>query len=88
MSRYEIEGRQPGTKVFVGWDHPLLTYFVQVYDEPSEQEGPEQEGPRVWLGASLREIYDLTDLKRAIRPHADLSLELGAVLYRDRDEGR
>jgi len=83
MSRHEIPGRSPGTTVFVGWDHPLMTYFVQVYDTASSEEGP-----AVWLGASWREIYDLDDLKRAIRRHADLTEELGATLYRDRDEGR
>lgn len=83
MSRYEIEGRKPGTKVFVGWDHPLLTYFVQVYDETSEEEGPQ-----VWIGAWLREIYGIEDLKRAIGPHADLSEDLAVTLYRDRDDGR
>lgn len=84
MSRYEIAGRRSGTRVAVGWDHPLLTYFVQVHDDRLDEE----ENPTVWLGASVRELYDLDDLKRAIRPHADLSLELGAALYRDRDEGR
>ena len=84
MSRYEIPGRKPGTTVAVGWDHPMLTYFVQVYDPAVE----EDENPVVWLGGKPRELYDLEDLKRAIRRHADLTDELAVTLYGDRDEGR
>ena len=82
MSRHEIPGRKLGTTVAVGWDQPMLTFFVQVYDPSAE------EGPSVWLGGKPRELYDLDDLKRAIRRHADLTPELVRTLYRDRDEGR
>ena len=83
MSRYEIEGRKPGTKVAVGWDPPMQTYFVQVYDSASDEEGP-----TVWLGGMLRELYELEVLERAIRPHAELPLELRSALCLDRDEDR
>ncbi|WP_158811226.1 hypothetical protein [Beijerinckia sp. L45] len=83
MSRYELDGRKPGFRVVVGWDQPMLTYFVHVFDPASKREGP-----TVWLGGTPSELYELDDLKRAIRPHADLTLQLFAQLYRDRDEGR
>ena len=85
MSRHEVAGRKPGSLVVVGWDHPLLTYFVHVY-APGDIPG-ECDGPKVWLGGTPRELYDVDDLKRAVRPHADLSPELLARLYGDRDEG-
>ncbi len=84
MSRHGIPGRAAGTQVVVGWDHPLLTYFVQVHQEGLDAD----ENPVVWLGASYRELYDLDDLKRAIRPYADLPADLAVTLYADRDEGR
>lgn len=84
MSRYELAGRKPGTTVSVGWDHPLLTYFIQVYDEAVDEE----ENPIVWRGGMARELDDLNDLLRALRPHADLPVALVANLYGDRDEGR
>ena len=83
MSRHEIEGREPTTRVVVGWDQPMLTYFVHVFDKSTEREGP-----RVWLGGAPHELYDLDDLKRAIRPHAVIPGQLAATLYADRDEGR
>ena len=83
MSQHEIAGHRLGFKVIVGWDQPLLTYFVHVFDA-----GWKREGPTIWLGDRPRELYDLDDLKRAIRQHADLPQELLVTLHRDRDEGR
>lgn len=84
MSRYELAGRDAGTRVVVGWDHPMLTYFVHVFDPEAEAR---KEGPSVWLGGRACELYDLDDLKRAIAPYADLPRDLAATLYGDRDEG-
>ena len=86
MSRYEVTGRKPDTMVVVGWDHPLLTYFVHVY-APGDKPG-ECDGPQVWLGGKPRELYDLDDLKRVVFRHAELSAELLVTLYRERDERR
>ena len=83
MSRHEIAGHKPGLRVAVGWDQPLLTYFVHVFDA-----GWKREGPTIWLGFRPRELYDIGDLKRAIQQHADLPRELLVTLRRDRDEGR
>lgn len=86
MSRHVVPGLKPGVTVVIGWDQPMLTYLIHVFapgDIPGECDGPE-----VWLGGVPRELYDLNDLKRAIRPHAELTLELAGTLYTDRDEGR
>ena len=85
MSRHELAGRDPCHRIVVGWDHPMLTYFVHVHTPASDRIG---DGPEVWLGGNPRELYDLPELKRAIGRYADLSQELLSVLYLDRDEGR
>ncbi len=86
MSRHELAGRKSGTTVVTGWDQPMETYFVHVF-APGDKPG-KCDGPAVWLGGKPREIYDLGDLERAIRPHAALTPELASTLYTDRDEGR
>ncbi len=61
----------------------MLTYFVHVHGPSYDRDGPE-----VWRGGKPRELYDLDDLKRAVRPHADLPIDLATKLYGDRDEER
>ena len=87
MSRHEIPAKDPRHKVIVGWDHPLLTYFAQVIDRAKEDAG-EDEKFVLWIGCSLREIYEVEDLERRMRRFADLPNGMGATLYGDKDEGR
>lgn len=75
-------------EIVVGWDHPLLTYFGMEYDlsatDPDTQ-------PRVWVGTDLRELYELDDLRRAMRKVEGARAfidSIGATLYGDKDEGR
>jgi hypothetical protein len=85
VSRYEIPARNPAHQVFVGWDPPLQTMFLQVYDARRGEE----ENPVVWIGADRpRQLYDIEDLRRALAPHADLPHDIAVALYGDRDEGR
>jgi protein gp37 len=87
MSRHEIPAKDSNHKVIVGWDHPLLTYFAQVIDRRKENAG-EDEKFVLWLGTSLREIYEVDQLERRIRRFAELTPDMGPTLYRDKDEGR
>lgn len=84
MSRHEIQGLDPRDKVTVGWDHPLLTYFGQVHRDGVE----EDDNPIHWVGTSLRELYEIDDLARAMRRYAVIPTELRGTLYGDKDEGR
>ncbi len=85
MSRHEVPARKPGQKVFIGWDHPLLTFFGQVYDEAVD----EDENPVVWVGTSrLRGIYEIEDLVRVMGKHAVIDADMRTKLYSDKDEGR
>lgn len=87
MSRHEIPARDPAHKIIVGWDHPMQTFFMQVIDRKKEDAG-EDEKFAAWHGCSLREIYEVDDLRRALRRYGDLSASMGATLYGDKDEGR
>jgi hypothetical protein len=66
----------------------MLTFFVQIYDEDSLDEDAE-EGPVVWVGTDLRELYDFEELDPVLRQHhIKLPHETRMALYGDRDEGR
>jgi hypothetical protein len=81
MSRYELDARKPRYQVFVGWDRPLSTYFLQVYD--SQAKNPDSQ-PFTWLGADGKYL-DFTDLTRAVEPFAELPLDIATKLCSDRE---
>ena len=87
MSRHELTALDPAHKVIVGWDHPLLTFFIQVIDRAKEKAG-EDEKFVLWRGTALREIYQVSALERIGRRYAEFTPEMAAVLYGDQDEGR
>jgi hypothetical protein len=87
MSRHEIPARNPAHKIIVGWDHPLQTFFMQVIDRKKEAAGRDDKFV-AWRGCEPREIYHVEDLRRYLRPYAELSPAMGATLYGDKDEGR
>jgi hypothetical protein len=86
MSRHELVPLDPAHKVIVGWDHPLLTFFVQVIDRAKEGAGDDDKFV-LWKGCSPREIYEVAQLERIVRRYAKFSPELGATLYGDKDDG-
>lgn len=85
MSRYEVPAINPNHKVIVGWDHPLLTFFLQVIDR--KREGTDNH-LLVWRGTNRREIYEVDRLAVIARPYAILSNEIRSTLYGDKDEGK
>ena len=87
MSRHEIPARDAAHKVIVGWDHPLLTYFVQVIDRAKEDAGDDDKFV-LWRGTSVREIYEIDQLARIAGKFGVLTSDLRARLYGDKDEGR
>lgn len=88
MSRYEIAARDPEQKVIVGWDHPLLTFFVQVINIANEEAGDDDNKVVMWRGTSMREVYDVDKLARLVAPYASLSSEMRSTLYGDKDDGK
>lgn len=87
MSRHEIPARDSAHKVIVGWDHPLLTFFVQVIDRAKEADGDDDKFV-LWRGCALREIYEIDQLARITDRYAVLTSGLRSTLYGDKDEGR
>lgn len=87
MSRHEVPAREPAHKVIVGWDHPLLTFFVQVIDRAKEDDD-EDEKFVLWAGTHRCELHEVEDLAACVRRYATLSAEIRATLYGDKDEGR
>lgn len=87
MSRHEIPARDPAHKIIVGWDHPTQTFFMQVIDRELEDAGHDDKFVS-WRGCSLREIYEVDELRRRLARYADLTPDMGATLYGDKDEGR
>ena len=87
MSRHEISARDPNHKIVVGWDHPLQTFFVQVIDRRLEEDDEEDKFV-LWRGCRMREIYEVDQLARLVNRYGELTPDMGATLYGDKDEGR
>jgi hypothetical protein len=87
MSRHEIPALDKTHRVIVGWDQPLLTFFAQVIDRRREVEERDDKIV-VWRGCKLRELYEVDDLARVVARYAELTPEMRATLYGDKDEGR
>ena len=84
MSRHRIPAHIPKHEVFVGWDHPLLTFFGQVYDHSLG----EAKNPIHWVfGYRPQELYEVENLVKAMRKFAEITPEMRARLYGDKDEG-
>jgi hypothetical protein len=90
MSRHELTARDPAHKVIVGWDHPLLTFFVQVIDRAKEDAGDDDKDDKfvLWRGTRPMEIYEIDQLGRIVGRYAEFTPEIGSTLYGDKDEGR
>jgi hypothetical protein len=90
MSRHEITAVNPAHKIIIGWDPPLMTFFIQVVDRKIEGADDDDENDKLvyWAGTNLREIYEIDDLVRHARPYADIPHELRSTLYGDKDEDR
>ena len=77
MSRHQLPTSNPRFEVFVGWDPPLQTYFLQVYDI----EGTPDTQPFIWRGAD--EILSFRELLTALPSYAPLSVEMADLLAED-----
>jgi hypothetical protein len=85
MSRHEILAKDPAHKVIVGWDD--FTYFAQVIFRAKEDAGKEDKFA-LWIPTPPLVIGEVEDLARRIRNFADLTPDMRATLYGDKDEGR
>lgn len=92
MSRHEITASNPAHRIVIGWDPPMMTFFIQVIDrkiEDTEDESDDAPDKFVyWAGARPREIRAVEDLVRHARPYANIPHELRSALRGDKDEDR
>jgi hypothetical protein len=84
MSRHEITNDK-GTWAF-GWDQPLLSFYLQLYDGDVEPD----DNPVIWLGATQRtRMYEVDTLVRNARTNGlDIPYSMQVTLYGDKDDGR
>jgi len=87
LSRHEIPGFSLANKIVIGWDPPLQTFFVQVIDRKAELADRDDKFI-LWLGTSLREIYEVEQLARVVSLFAHVTPAMRATLYADKDEAR
>ena len=85
MSRYVI-AEEPEL-VVVGWDPPLETYFLQIYDP---KEADDEKALKVWLGTNQGEMESVAYLSYVVdtfTEEAEISPELRDQLESDRING-
>jgi len=84
MSRHEISIERG--KWVVGWDQPLMSFYLQFYDDLAEDD----DNPTIWLGATAdTTMYDIEDISRvASKNGLRLGSQMLTTLYNDRDEGK
>ncbi|WP_242121385.1 hypothetical protein [Sphingomonas lacusdianchii] len=82
MSRYDFSGKNGATKVSIGWDRPLSTFFVQVLRPDPEMDDEEQ--AFIWEGTSPGELTKAADAIRIAEPYADLPADIASTLETDR----
>ena len=79
MSRHELDGRNGATKVAVGWDRPLDTFYAQAF---RMEDG--EEVSFVWEGTSPRELPTAYAALTVVSDYADPPPDLARVLETDR----
>lgn len=83
MSRYQLLSDVPGTKVFVGWNASLQTFFAQVLGHSETPDG--EPAVHLSIGTAPRACVDVDDLANQISPWAKMPLGIAIDLARERD---
>jgi hypothetical protein len=83
MSRYTFEGKEANIEIVVGWDHPLQTFFVQVWDRERCDNPYSIDEPEFWAGAWMGEIRTVEDLLVLVEPYVVVPDEVVENLRRD-----
>lgn len=79
MSRHHVDATN-GLQADLGWDRPLGTFFVQVYESSPEEDMV------LWAGFGRGEIATVEDLAELIAPHGiELDPALRHALAADRE---
>ncbi len=81
MSRHFITPRNPRHEVIVGWDAPLDTYFVQVFDAAIDDTAIE--APVAVVGQTLSEVRCVDRILQVVTLHALVPEGLRETLIAD-----
>jgi hypothetical protein len=71
MSRYKYLGKEDYWEIVVGWDNALGTYFAQIWDLRTVEEG-DFPSPVLWAGCNLGEIPTLADLEVMVERYGSI----------------
>ena len=63
----------------VGWDRPLTTFYVQIFETRGDEDVPV-----IWLGTDYGELPKAADAIKVLEPHCDIPHGLSAKLEIDR----
>lgn len=78
MSRHELTAPD-NVEVIVGWDPPLNTFFVQVWDRKLPELAPASE--LLWVGWKPGEITDIEQVRTLVAPWLSLPDDVFRALY-------
>ncbi|MCP1556656.1 UNVERIFIED_ORG: hypothetical protein M2438_005332 [Methylobacterium sp. SuP10 SLI 274] len=85
MSRYEFD--QPGVSLAIGWDAPLSTFYLQIWNEAlhtAEMDDEERASPQIWFGTEYAEHLSPSLLLTLARQHLpSLPEDIEESLMRD-----
>lgn len=87
MSRYSLKplpGRSDIFEVAVGWNQGLGTFFVMVFGVADAGRDPDV---RYGQGGQPSQIVTVEELRAAVAPYAELSVELASRLRADQRNG-
>jgi hypothetical protein len=69
---------EPRYEIVLGWDNPLESFFVQVWDRSSDEEDPV-----LWMGAKPGEVATVEALAALVRPYGEIPDVILARLRED-----
>ena len=81
MSRHELkplEGHRAITRVVIGWDRPLRTFFAQIFERSDDPD--EDDVATLWEGTDLEEIASAAQALAIVAPFAVVPNGLEALL--------
>ena len=68
MSRYRVPAHEARYTIHVGWDPPLETFFVQVFDTTDDDDA----ACVLWEGAGFQALPTVEAVQRTLQPYATL----------------
>lgn len=85
MSRRNIIGKDPAHDIVVGWDPPLVTFFVIVTAQSAMPGGEDDDDVILWLGTEPKDgLNTVEDLARVTEPYAVIDDATRVQLAADR----